>query len=190
MTTIQFIDGKPILRDGKVGTGQGCCCSACCQHYCNKMCCNQIKWVMPEYTDSFTTVDTNCRATFELPESSVRIRVRVRCSGYVYGTYGETPYDCDTDCQIIEVEYSDDGGTTWTTTPPSEVEGIAWSIYCPGDSVIWGGGSNISMKSVLGGQFKSVNGESVGINPKAAGDLQGPRAASYMADHENLQVRK
>lgn len=60
----------------------------------------------------------------------------------------------------------------------------------PGDSVIWGGGSNISMKSVLGGQFKSVNGESVGINPKAAGDLQGPRAASYMADHENLQVRK
>ena len=134
MTTIQFIDGKPILRDGKVGTGQGCCCSACCQHYCNKMCCNQIKWVMPEYTDSFTTVDTNCRATFELPESSVRIRVRVRCSGYVYGTYGETPYDCDTDCQIIEVEYSDDGGTTWTTTPPSEVEGIAWSIYCPGDA--------------------------------------------------------
>jgi hypothetical protein len=60
----------------------------------------------------------------------------------------------------------------------------------PGDSVIWGGGSNISMKSVLGGQFKSINGESVGINPKAAGDLQGPRAASYMADHENLQVRK
>lgn len=60
----------------------------------------------------------------------------------------------------------------------------------PGDSVIWGGGGNISMKSVMGGQFKSVNGESVGINPKAAGDLRGPAPASYMADPDNLQVSK
>jgi len=60
----------------------------------------------------------------------------------------------------------------------------------PGDSVIWGGGGNINMKSVMGGQFKSVNGESVGIDPKAAGNLQGPRAASYMADPDNLQVKK
>jgi hypothetical protein len=59
----------------------------------------------------------------------------------------------------------------------------------PGDSVIWGGGGNINMKSVMGGQFKSVNGESVGINPKAAGDLQGPKTASYMADPDNLQVK-
>ena len=60
----------------------------------------------------------------------------------------------------------------------------------PGDSVIWGGGGNINMKSVLGGQFKSVAGESVGINPKSAGDLRGPAPASYIADHENLQVNK
>jgi hypothetical protein len=60
----------------------------------------------------------------------------------------------------------------------------------PGDSVIWGGGGNINMKSVMGGQFKSVNGESVGINPKAAGDLQGPITASYMADPDNLQVKR
>jgi len=60
----------------------------------------------------------------------------------------------------------------------------------PGDSVIWGSGGNISMKSVMGGQFKSVNGESVGINPKAGGDLQGPRTASYMADPDNLQVKR
>jgi hypothetical protein len=60
----------------------------------------------------------------------------------------------------------------------------------PGDNVIWGGGGNISMKSVMGGQFKSVNGESVGINPKAAGDLRGPAPASYMADPDNLQVSK
>ena len=60
----------------------------------------------------------------------------------------------------------------------------------PGDAAIWGAGGNISMKSVMGGQFKSVNGESVGINPKSAGNLAGPRPASYMADPDNLQVSK
>jgi hypothetical protein len=60
----------------------------------------------------------------------------------------------------------------------------------PGESAIWGGGGNISMKSVMDGQFKSINGESVGINPKAAGNLAGPRAASYMSDPDNLQVSK
>jgi hypothetical protein len=60
----------------------------------------------------------------------------------------------------------------------------------PGDAAIWGGGGSISMKSVMGGQFQSVNGESVGINPKAAGNLTGPKPASYMADPDNLQVSK
>ena len=60
----------------------------------------------------------------------------------------------------------------------------------PGEAAIWGGGGSISMKSVMGGQFKSVNGESVGINPKAAGNLAGPRAASYLPDPDNLQVSK
>jgi hypothetical protein len=60
----------------------------------------------------------------------------------------------------------------------------------PRDSAIWGAGGNISMKSVMGGQFKSINGESVGINPKAAGNLTGPKPASYMADPDNLQVSK
>jgi hypothetical protein len=46
------------------------------------------------------------------------------------------------------------------------------------------------MKSVMGGQFKSVNGESVGISPKDTGNLTGPRPASYVNDHENLQVSK
>jgi len=59
-----------------------------------------------------------------------------------------------------------------------------------GDSAIWGNGGNISMKSVLGGQFKSVMGESVGINPKEAGNLTGPKPASYIPDHENLSVPK
>ena len=59
-----------------------------------------------------------------------------------------------------------------------------------GDAALWGNGGNISMKSVLGGQFKSVMGESVGINPKEAGNLTGPKPASYIPDHENLSIPK
>lgn len=29
MTLITFHDGKVVMRDGKVGTGQGCCCRCC-----------------------------------------------------------------------------------------------------------------------------------------------------------------
>ena len=60
----------------------------------------------------------------------------------------------------------------------------------PGDAAIWGGDSRYSMGHLLkGGAVRSVMGESVGINPKEAGNLTGPRAASYIADHENLQVK-
>ena len=59
----------------------------------------------------------------------------------------------------------------------------------PGDQALWGGGGNISMKSVLSGQFRSIADEPVGINPKAAGNLTGPRAGVIMNDHENLQVK-
>lgn len=138
MSPIYTKDGKILTENGKVATNNKCCCNnlACCEHYCHKMCCNKIKWVVPESEDYFTTVDTNCHATLELPASSVRIRVRVRCSGYYYGTftYGDTFYDCDTDCEIVEVEYSEDSGETWTTTPPESAAGITWSIYCPGDA--------------------------------------------------------
>ena len=41
-----------------------------------------------------------------------------------------------------------------------------------------------------GGMFRSVAGEPVGINPKEAGNLTGPKAASYIADHENLAINK
>ena len=61
----------------------------------------------------------------------------------------------------------------------------------PGDSAIWGGKGGMNMGSILGGnQFRSVAGESVGFNPKSAGNLTGPKAASYIADHENLTVKK
>lgn len=61
----------------------------------------------------------------------------------------------------------------------------------PGDSVMWGNQSGMNMNQLLkGGMFRSVAGEQVGINPKDAGNLTGPRTASYTADHENLTLKK
>lgn len=68
----------------------------------------------------------------------------------------------------------------------------------PGDAAMWGGGgAGMDMKSVLSGRFNRPVGpqlgkeaELVSINPKAAGNLTGPRAASYIPDHENLTLKK
>ena len=62
-----------------------------------------------------------------------------------------------------------------------------------GDAAIWGGGGSISMKSVLGGQFKPVRDEAVSIMPRDAsptGSLSGPKAGvGTMQDPDNLQVK-
>jgi hypothetical protein len=61
----------------------------------------------------------------------------------------------------------------------------------PGDAAIWGNKSGMNMKDVLrGGAFRSVNGESVGMNVRDAGNLTGPKAASYYADQDNLTIPK
>ena len=59
----------------------------------------------------------------------------------------------------------------------------------PGYQVMWGGVGAINMKSVMGGKYKPIADEPVGINPKSAGNLTGPRAGVIMNDHENLQVK-
>ena len=62
----------------------------------------------------------------------------------------------------------------------------------PGDAALWGGGMRgLSMKSILAGNaVRSIKGESVGMNPKDAGNLTGPKAASYIADQDNLKISK
>jgi hypothetical protein len=61
----------------------------------------------------------------------------------------------------------------------------------PGDAALWGNNAGMNMKQVLsGGAFRSVAGESVGVNPKDVGNLTGPRVASYIPDHENLTISK
>jgi ribosomal protein S17E len=65
-----------------------------------------------------------------------------------------------------------------------------------GDAAIWGGGGRLTMSNVLGGNmFRPVGpqlgkeAENVSINPKESGNLTGPRASSYVADHENLKIK-
>jgi hypothetical protein len=41
---------------------------------------------------------------------------------------------------------------------------------------------------VKGNGYRSINGEPVGVNPKDLGNLTAPKAASYIADHDNLQI--
>jgi hypothetical protein len=59
-----------------------------------------------------------------------------------------------------------------------------------GNGVIWGGQGGFQMGNILGGgAFQSVRGENVGFKPSDAGRLSGPKAASYMADHEGLKIK-
>lgn len=59
----------------------------------------------------------------------------------------------------------------------------------PRDQAIWGGNGALNMKSVLSGKLQPIADEPVGINPRASGNLTGPRANVIMNDHENLQVK-
>jgi len=60
----------------------------------------------------------------------------------------------------------------------------------PGDSVMWGNGGNINLKSVMNGQFKAVKDESVSILPRDIGQFTPPKAgAGTMVDHEGLKVQ-
>jgi len=55
--------------------------------------------------------------------------------------------------------------------------------------VLWGGGGRFDMGSALAGKaVSSVKGEAVGFNPKDMGNLTGPKAASYIQDHQGLKI--
>lgn len=71
-----------------------------------------------------------------------------------------------------------------------ELEAAAAKEARPGDAAIWGGAGGMSLQSVMGGQFKPIRDESVSVVPKSVGNLTGPKAASYIADHENLTIKK
>jgi hypothetical protein len=61
----------------------------------------------------------------------------------------------------------------------------------PGDAAIWGGDKRFSMNSLLAGNaVRPIKDEAVSFNPKAAGNLTGPKAGVIINDHENLQVKQ
>ena len=80
------------------------------------------------------------------------------------------------------------------TTSPAELakqEAEAKREPRMGDAAIWGGQGGLNMQNVIkGNMFRSVAGESVGVNPKDAGNLTGPRTASYYPDQDNLTLPK
>ena len=61
----------------------------------------------------------------------------------------------------------------------------------PGDAAIWGGDNRYSMSNLLrGNAIRPVADEAVSFNPKQAGNLTGPKAASYINDHQGLTIEK
>jgi hypothetical protein len=68
------------------------------------------------------------------------------------------------------------------------------------DSVIWGGGkqeTGMNMQSVLKGQFNRPVGAALGVEneltsfaPSQAGIKTGPKTASYIADPDNLKIKR
>lgn len=52
MTLITFTDGKPVMRDGKVGTGETCCCAKGCD------CCEDDYFYESGLSDDFMYVWT------------------------------------------------------------------------------------------------------------------------------------
>lgn len=104
------------------------------------------------------------------------------------------------DFQMTDIKSTREGDnqsgffTRNNTTSPAELanqEAEAKREPRMGDAAIWGGKGGLNMQSVIqGNMFRSVAGESVGVNPKDAGNLTGPRTASYIADQDNLTLPK
>ena len=57
------------------------------------------------------------------------------------------------------------------------------------NNVLWGGGGRFNMASALAGNaVSSAPGEKAGFDPKSLGNLTGPKAASYIQDHQGLKI--
>jgi len=55
---------------------------------------------------------------------------------------------------------------------------------------MWGNGGNISLGSVMKGQFKPVADEAVSVLPNQVAKFSAPVAGKgTLVDHENLQVK-
>lgn len=95
MTLITFQDGKPVMRDGKVGTGSACCCggSGCCGRPCCgvyvgwSINCNNdvvdgyqaVTWPANSCVSNHVAFEALCCVgNFQCP---MAVRVRATCTG-------------------------------------------------------------------------------------------------------------
>lgn len=55
-----------------------------------------------------------------------------------------------------------------------------------GSGVIWADPKTLGSLKIA----PSIAGQPVGINPHSVGNLTGPRVGSFIADHQNLRIKK
>lgn len=106
----------------------------------------------------------------------------------------KTVQNLATDFKMTDIKSTREGESQqgyFTRNNPKAPPAVAQSGR-PGDAAIWGGGfKGLNMQSVIQGHaIRPVKDESVSVAPKDVANLTGPRAASYIADHENLAIDK
>ena len=100
-----------------------------------------------------------------------------------------------TDMKTVRAGESQAGYLTRNNKTKAEVESHSIPREPrPGDAAMWGHNraGGMDMKSILGGRYNTpIRDEPVGIIPKQAyNNLTGPKAASYIQDHEGLTIPK
>lgn len=93
------------------------------------MCCPSVKWTLGSTQQTLA-----CGIAFQVYGSPCAARARIRCHGY------NAADNCDTDCQIVAIEYcadATDPACEWTTDPGgcgAVFAGLAAEISCYGDA--------------------------------------------------------
>lgn len=122
MTRITLQDGKVVLRDGKVGTEQACCCVVCesTGGTCDVLACGEYPDVVPPYYFQPTEQDAQDTgdswvADFETWAGSIDLVQAFTDAGYVNVTTGGSASAFQvTDCEYDPIVEGQEWG--WTAT--------------------------------------------------------------------------
>jgi hypothetical protein len=137
MTLITFQDGAVVLRDGKVGTEQACCCEP--EPPCNP-CCPFVTWTYTRgacagsaVSQVTNAVDADCYSYFvdedfdcvnplvgrdcnAEGQCNVYARVKVTCAGQ------DAFQDCGVECTLGAIEYQNVSTGVWGSNPVVECD--------------------------------------------------------------------
>ena len=113
MTLITFQDGSPILKDGKIGTEQACCCGKCAVP-CPDYCCpegelggfppNGVFYLGDASQLSFTNV-YDCEAS---PQADLFFEGTIDCGGDLYSL--DIQVTGDISCAEIDADHPTEPG--------------------------------------------------------------------------------